>query len=187
MGEIGSSGHVWKFPDRCIREKHGRQHAFSRWVEVRIGSLILGCKFPSWIVEVQVLVVQPYLISNFAGGEVGVYVVLHEKGGFFVGSNGFFPSFRKKVEAFFQFEEVGLPNFEIGTGFVVHYEREESGIGDRMGVSIVREFCHRKEFGPFRRLVLGEDVEIGFKFLVYLFQFTISLRVIGGGKGNVIF
>ena len=31
MGEIGSSGHVQGFPDRWIREKHGRQDASSMW------------------------------------------------------------------------------------------------------------------------------------------------------------
>ena len=30
-------------------------------------------------------------------------------------------------------------------------------------------------------------MEVCFKFLVYLFRLTISLRVIGGGEGNIIF
>ena len=32
----GSLGHVWEFPDRWIREKHGRLDALSRWEEVGI-------------------------------------------------------------------------------------------------------------------------------------------------------
>ena len=35
-------------------------------------------------------------------------------------------------------------------------------------------------------MVFGEDVKIGFKFLIYLFQFTVSLGVVGGGEGNVV-
>ena len=33
MGEIGSSGHVWEFPNRWIGEKHGRWGAFSKWAK----------------------------------------------------------------------------------------------------------------------------------------------------------
>ena len=51
--------------------------------------------------EFYVFVVEPDLISNFPWGEAGVYVVLHKKGSFFVGGNGFFPSFGEKVEVFF--------------------------------------------------------------------------------------
>ena len=51
--------------------------------------------------EIKVLVIKPDLISDFPRGEAGVYVILHEKGGFFMGSDGFFPSFGEKVEAFF--------------------------------------------------------------------------------------
>ena len=51
--------------------------------------------------EFQVFVVEPDLIFDFPRGEAGVDVVLHKKGSFFMGSDGFFPSFREKVEAFF--------------------------------------------------------------------------------------
>ena len=43
----------------------------------------------------------------------------------------------------------------------------------------MREFRHGKEFGPFVGLILGEDVKVGFKFLVYMFGFSVSLRMIG--------
>ena len=51
--------------------------------------------------EIKVFVVKPDLISDFPWGEAGVYVVLHKKGSFFMGSNGSFPSFRENVEVFF--------------------------------------------------------------------------------------
>ena len=57
----------------------------------------------------------------------------------------------------------------IGMGFIAHHERKGGGIGDRVDGSVVREFCHRKKFRPFRGLVFSEDVEIGFEFLVYPF------------------
>ena len=64
-------------------------------------SLPFGCNFPRWVVESEVFVIQPYLIPCFPGCKAGINAVLHEKGSFFMGSNGFLPGFRKKVEAFF--------------------------------------------------------------------------------------
>ena len=51
--------------------------------------------------EFQVFVSEPDLISDFPWGEAGVYAVFHQKGGFFMGGDGFFPSFGEKMEAFF--------------------------------------------------------------------------------------
>ena len=103
-----------------------------------------------------------------------------------MGGDGFFPSLGEKVEGFFLFGKEGLSDFRVGTGFIAHHEKEGSGVGDGMGGGIVREFCHGEEFGPFRRLVLGEDTEEGFKFLINPFRFAIGLGVIGGGEGNVV-
>ena len=86
-------------------------------------------------------------------------MVLHKKAGFFMGGDGFFPSFREKREAFFQFGEEGLSDFWIGSGFVAHHEKERGGIGDRMDGGIVSEFCHEKKFRPFKRLVSGKDLK----------------------------
>ena len=44
---------------------------------------------------------EPDLISDFPWGKAGVYVVFHEKRSFFMGGDGFFPSFGEKAEAFF--------------------------------------------------------------------------------------
>ena len=79
-----------------------------------------------------------------------------------------------------------MSDFQIGTGFVAHHERERGGIGDRMGGGILREFCHGKKFGPFRRLVLCKDSKVGLKFLIYPFGFAVSLGVIGGREGDVV-
>ena len=56
---------------------------------------------------------------------------------FFMGSDGFFPSLGEKVEAFFKFWEEGLPDLQIGMGFIAHHERKGGGIGDGVGDSIV--------------------------------------------------
>ena len=53
------------------------------------------------IVEFQVFVVKPDLISDFPWGKAGVYVVFHEECGFSMGGDGFFLGLGKKVEAFF--------------------------------------------------------------------------------------
>ena len=103
-----------------------------------------------------------------------------------MGGNGFFPSFREKVESFFQFGKEGLSDFGIGSGFIAHHEREGGGVGDGMSGGVVCKFCHWEEFGPFRRLVLGKDLKEGFQFLVDPFRFSVSLGVVGGREGDVI-
>ena len=103
-----------------------------------------------------------------------------------MGGDCFFPCLGKKSEAFFSFGEEGLSDLRIGTGFVAHHERKGGGIGDGMGGGVVCEFRHGEEFGPFRRLVLGENLKVGFKFLVDPFGLTVSLGMVGGGEGNVV-
>ena len=65
------------------------------------GSFPFWSEFLGLVVKFQVFVIQPNLISDFPGGKAGVYAVFHEKCSFFMGSDGFFLSFGKKVEAFF--------------------------------------------------------------------------------------
>ena len=79
-----------------------------------------------------------------------------------------------------------MSDLRIGTGFVAHYEGKGGGVGNGMGGGVVCEFRHGKEFGPFRRLISGEDPKISFQFLVDPFGFAVGLRVIGGGKGDII-
>ena len=55
-----------------------------------------------------------------------------------------------------------MSDLRIGTGFVAHHERKGGGVGDGMGGSVVREFCHGEKFGPFRRLIFGKDPKVGF-------------------------
>ena len=79
-----------------------------------------------------------------------------------------------------------MSDFGIGPGFIAHHEKEGGGIGDGMGGRILREFCHGEKFGPFRRLILGKDLKECLELLIDPFGFTISLRVIGSGEGNVV-
>ena len=57
------------------------------------GSFSFRGEFLGLVVEFQIFVIEPDLISDFPRGKAGVYLVFHEKGGFFMGSDGFFPSF----------------------------------------------------------------------------------------------
>ena len=65
------------------------------------GSFSFWGEFSGFVMELEVLVIEPDLISNFPWGEAGINVVFHQECGFFMGGNGFFPSFREKVESFF--------------------------------------------------------------------------------------
>ena len=58
-------------------------------------------EFSRFVVEFEVFVIEPDLISDFPGSKTGVYAVLHQKGSFFMGGDGFFPCFGEKGEAFF--------------------------------------------------------------------------------------
>ena len=59
-----------------------------------------------------------------------------------------------------------MSDLRVGMGFVAHHERKGGGVGDGMGGGVVREFCHREEFGPFSGLVSSKDPKIGLQFLV---------------------
>ena len=49
------------------------------------------------------------------------------------------------------------------------------------------EFGERKELRPLMGVVGAEDVEICFDFLIDSFGLSISLRVVCGGKSNIVF
>ena len=52
---------------------------------------------------------------------------------------------------------------------------------------IMCEFSMEDIFNSGSRIISAEDPKIGFNFLVYSFSFPIRLRVVGSGKGKVIF
>jgi hypothetical protein len=52
---------------------------------------------------------------------------------------------------------------------------------------IVGKFCKREEMCPIILLIIAEDSEELFNFLVDSFSFTIGLRVKDGGKGLINF
>ena len=51
---------------------------------------------------------------------------------------------------------------------------------------IVSEFGKGNVLSPRSRVRAAEDPKIGFYFLVHMFGFPVSLRMIGGGKGKFI-
>ena len=71
-------------------------------------------------------------------------------------------------------------------GFITHHEEEWQLVGDRVRTVIVGEFYEGNVLCPGSSIGTTEDPEIGFYFLVNLFCFSISLRVIGSGKGKFI-
>ena len=48
------------------------------------------------------------------------------------------------------------------------------------------EFCRGKELYPSSRIVGTKDAEIGFEFLIGSLGLSISLRMVGSGKANII-
>ena len=59
-------------------------------------------------------------------------------------------------------------------------------VGDGMGAVIVSEFCVGDRFRPRCGTIAAEDMKVGLDFLVDSFRFTVGLRVIGGGEGEVV-
>ena len=49
------------------------------------------------------------------------------------------------------------------------------------------ELSERKELGPLMGVIGAEDTEIGFDFLVGPFCLSVSLRMVCGGKSDIIF
>jgi len=72
------------------------------------------------------------------------------------------------------------------TRFISHHEVEGGLAGDRMRVVIMDEFSMGDLFGPWRRVGTTEDAEISFHFLVDTFNFSVGLRMVGSGKGEII-
>lgn len=73
-----------------------------------------------------------------------------------------------------------------GSGFISIHEVEWGCSGHGMRLVIVRKFCGRESFCPRERVVLAEDMEVGFKFFVDVFSFSIGLWVISSGQGQGI-
>ena len=74
----------------------------------------------------------------------------------------------------------------IAWGFISKHEVEWGFPGRKMRAVIVYKFGHRDVIYPCFMVRATKEVEIGFNFLIELFSFSISLRVIGSGKGNFI-
>ena len=72
-------------------------------------------------------------------------------------------------------------------GFVTHHEVKQRLVGDQMRAMVVSEFSMGDVVSPRFRVVPTEDLEVRFDFLVYSFNFSIQLRVVGHGEGEVVF
>ena len=49
------------------------------------------------------------------------------------------------------------------------------------------EFSGGEELGPLMGIIGTKDTKICFEFLISSFGLSISLRVVGGGKSNIVF
>ena len=60
-------------------------------------------------------------------------------------------------------------------------------VGDRIRAMIVSEFSEGDVLCPRSRVGVAEDLEVSFHFLIDLFSFPISLRMVCSGEVNIIF
>ena len=72
------------------------------------------------------------------------------------------------------------------TGFISHHEIERQLVGDGMGVVVVGEFSVGDRFGPRCGVIAAKDMKVGLDFLIDSFSFAVGLRVVGGGKGEIV-
>ena len=59
-------------------------------------------------------------------------------------------------------------------------------ISDGVGAVVVGEFSVGDRFGPRCCIIAAKDTKISLDFLIDSFGFTIGLRVISGGKGEIV-
>ena len=72
-------------------------------------------------------------------------------------------------------------------GFIPQHEIEQRLVSDGVRVVVVGEFGVGDVISLASRFVSTEDLKVGFDLLVYLFRFSIRLRVISSGKGKIVF
>ena len=72
------------------------------------------------------------------------------------------------------------------TGFISHHEEEWRLVSYGVRAVIVGEFSKGDVLSPRSRVRATEDPKIGFYFLVHTFSLSVSLRMIGSGKGKFI-
>ena len=71
-------------------------------------------------------------------------------------------------------------------GFISHHEIEQRLTSDGVRAVVVGKFSVRDFVCPGTRVGPAEDLKVCFNLLVNMFCFTIRLRVVCGGKGEVI-
>ena len=70
--------------------------------------------------------------------------------------------------------------------FISHHEEEWRLVGYRVRAVIVGEFSEGDVLSPRSRVRATEDPKICLYFLVHTFSLSVSLRMIGSGKGKFI-
>ena len=70
--------------------------------------------------------------------------------------------------------------------FISHHEVEWRLICDGVRAVVMGELHMGDLVGPGIQVRATEDLEICFNLLVDLFSFTVRLRVVGSGKGEVV-
>ena len=70
--------------------------------------------------------------------------------------------------------------------FISHHEIEQRLVCDGARVVVVGKLCMGDLISPGTRVRPAEDPKVCFNLLVDIFCFTIRLRVVGSGKGEVI-
>ena len=86
----------------------------------------------------------------------------------------------------FQGWEECFSEWRVGAVFESKHEREGGGFCGTMRNGVVVEFSCGEKFCPFLGVVGVEDSKISLNFLVGLFGLPIRLRVVGGGKADII-
>lgn len=71
--------------------------------------------------------------------------------------------------------------------YIFHYEVKQRLICDGVRAVVVCEFGMGDIISPRPWIVSTKDLKISFHLLVYSIGLSVRLRVIGGGKGEVIF
>ena len=71
-------------------------------------------------------------------------------------------------------------------GFKSQHEREGGSLCETVRNGVVVEFGCCEEFHSFLGIIGAEDSEISLNFLIGSFGLSISLRVIGGQKADII-
>ena len=105
----------------------------------------------------------------------------------FMSSKGFITGGGKVFKAGFHGGDSGVGDHRRkGMRFISHHEIERRLTGDGVRPVIVGEFGVGDRLRPGCGVVAAKDAKVGFNFLIDSFGFAVGLRMISGGKGEVV-